>query len=80
MIIKINVKFVEVEFLMLIKLMLSMLLNEAKSRNSMLNFDMKNARNTKKFEIENVDLKMFNIEIKKKLKCEKLNLFFYCKR
>ena len=69
MIMKIKIKFVDVEFLMLIELILSMLLNETKFLNSILNVDINDARNTKKFEIENVDeinlfINVFNIEKK----------------
>ena len=68
---KIKIKFVNVEFLMLIELMLSMLLNETKFLNSILNVDINDVRNTKKFKIENVDeinlfINVFNIEIIKK--------------
>ena len=71
MIMKIKIKFVNVEFLMLIELMLSMLLNETKFLNSILNVDINDVRNTKKFKIENVDeinlfINVFNIEIIKK--------------
>ena len=49
----------------------------------MLNFDMNNVRNTKKFDVEKVEkinlfVNVFTIEInEKKLKCEKLKRFFF---
>ena len=73
MIMKIKIKFVNVEFLMLIELMLSMLLNETKFLNLILNVNINDARNTKKFKIKNVDeinlfVNVFNIKMKKKIK------------